>query len=93
MKASRLVLRTVVALACIALTPWFSAAQDTLYWDWCVKIGDYYDADGTGYHVIYCQGEYTGSASTTSDMVRPSPSSRADPAPRAGRFCASPSII
>jgi hypothetical protein len=61
MKLSRLVIGAAIALGCIAATPAPGSAQDP-YWDWCVKIGDYYDTGGTGYHVIYCEGEYSGSA-------------------------------
>lgn len=62
MKVSRLVLRTIIALVCVALAPWVGGTQELLLWDWCIKLGDYYDTGGTGYHVIYCHGEYTGDA-------------------------------
>lgn len=62
MKLSRLIRRSIVAVALVIMSPWAGGTQETLYWDWCIKLGDYYDSNRTGYHVIYCYGEYTGDA-------------------------------
>lgn len=64
MKLARLLSGAAIALACAAFTPQSGSATSITDpgYDWCGKIGDYYDSAGTGYHIIYCFGEYAGQA-------------------------------
>jgi hypothetical protein len=60
MRIPRTLVSTAIALSLIASTPAAATAQEPL-WDWCAKLGDYY-IGGVGYHVIYCEGQLSGSA-------------------------------